>query len=393
MKRHIAASFLFSIALAAWSVTPQEAAELILRNNGEYRLAKIEQEAKDLETMTMANAPDPEIEGSYLVAPSGEKNRWGAEISYGFDWPGVYSARRQSAEARRQANEAETSGVAYEKRMEILKEIGNYLYADRKLAILRNMATSTDSLMTISEKAMKGGQMSRLDLSKLTLERGRINTQIASIEAERRESEGVLQTLNGGIDCVALLQTVDRKFVMTPLHSLELYLEEALERPSVAQAMAELHAAQHDVDIAKREGMPGFSVGYSHEFEDGMHFNGANLGISIPLFSNRGKVKAAKAAQTAAEFRKETAVADAESDIRAMYDEVQALDESLKVPAEVFGTTDYALLLMKAYRGGELSLVDYLQERAWFQEAHLDYLELQYQREQTMWLLSSLCND
>lgn len=379
-------------SLTASAITPQAAADMILGRNGDWRLAVMEQETKDLETKTLANAPDPEVEGSYLIAPKGETNRWGVELSYGMEWPGVYGARREVAEAQRQANAAEASAVAYEKRLEILTEIGTYLYADRRLEIMRRMAESTDSLMHIAERSLRGGQMSRIDLSKLQLERGRVNTQIANIEGEKRESEGRLQTLNGGHDCTSLLATIDRTFVMTPLHSLELYLEEALERPQVTQAMAELHAAQHGVQVAKGEGLPGFSIGYAHEFEDGMHFNGANLGITLPLFSNRGKVKAAKAAEAAAEFRKSTAVEQAESDIRAMYDEVLALDESLKVPTEVFRDTDYSTLLFKAYKGGEISLVDYLQERAWFQEAHLDFLELQYQREQTMWLLSSLCH-
>lgn len=390
MKRTLLSAAVF-LAIGSWAITPQQAADMILGRNGDWRLAVIEQEAKDLDSKTLANAPDPEVEASYLVAPKGETNRWGVELNYGFEWPGVYGARREVAEAMRQANAAEASAVAYGKRMEILSEIGSYLYADRRLSIMRKMSASTDSLMDITARLVAGGQMSRLDLSKLQLERGRINTQIANIEAEKRSAEGNLQTMNGGLDCTGLLETIDRTFVMTPLHSLDLYLEEAMERPQVTQAIAELHAAQHGVQVAKGEGLPGFSVGYTHEFEDGMHFNGANIGVSLPLFSNKGKVKAAKAAEAAAEFRKATAVDQAHSDIRAMYDEVVALDESLRVPSEVFGQTDYSTLLLKAYRGGELSLVDYLQERAWFQEAHLDFLELQYQREQTMWLLSALC--
>ncbi|MDE6340992.1 MAG: TolC family protein, partial [Muribaculaceae bacterium] len=112
-----------------------------------------------------------------------------------------------------------------------------------------------------------------------------------------------------------------------------------------------------------------------------------------PLFSNRGKVKAAKATQAVAEYQMTVTTDKLESDISALYEEVKLIDETLKTPKEVFSNTDYNSLLLKAYKGGELSLTSYLQERAWFYETHLDYLELQYQREQKMWILAILCKD
>ncbi len=233
--------------------------------------------------------------------------------------------------------------------------------------------------------------MSRLDLSKITLEQGRVNTLIANLEAEKNGSEGNLKTLNGGNDCTALLQSIDRTWVMTPTHSLEEYLEETKTNPELKKAISELEVAEKNIGVAKAEGLPNIAVGYHHDFEDAMHFNGATLGISIPLFANRGKVKAAKAAKAVAEYQVNVTTDKVESEITALYEEVQLIDQALKVPMEVFSTTDYNTLLLKAYRGGELSLTDYLQERSWFSEAHLDLLELQYQREQRMWLLSLLC--
>lgn len=377
--------------MTSMAITPQDAAETILGRNGDRARAMLERRAKDLEAQTLGNAPDPEVEGAYKFAPDGEPNRWSAELTYGIEWPGVYGARRAAATSMQDTNAAEEDAVTYEKRMEILQEIGAYLYADRRLAVMRTMAAATDSLADVTERATKGGQMSRLDLSKVKLEQGRVNTQIANIEAEKKACEGNLQTLNGGFDCTPLLESIDRTWVMTPVHSLELYLQEAMEKPAVVKAMADYRTAQAQVKVAKAEGLPGFSVGYAHDFEDGMHFNGATLGVSIPLFSNRGKVKAAKAAEAAAEYGMTVAMDLAESEIRTMYDEVLALDKALEVPTEVFSSTDYSTLLLKAYRGGELTLTGYLTERAWFEDAQLDFMELQYQREQTMWMLSSLC--
>lgn len=379
------------MAVGAGAMTPQDAANAILSRNGERLQIAVEQNAKDLETMTIANAPDPSIEGDYMWMPEGVDNRWNVAIGYEFEWPGVYKSRRELGKAMREANAVDADAGIYEKYVEILKEIGTYLYAERRIEMMRHIQLATDSLHSASVRATKGGQMSRLDLSKITLEQGRVNTLIANLEAEKSGSEGNLKTLNGGYDCTALLNSIDRTWVMTPTHSLEEYLEEARTNPQLKKAISELEVADRNIGVAKAEGLPGISVGYHHDFEDAMHFNGATLGVSIPLFSNRGKVKAAQAAKAVAEYQVTVTTDKVESEITALYDEVQLIDQALKVPMEVFATTDYNTLLLKAYRGGELSLTDYLQERSWFSEAHLDLLELQYQREQRMWLLSLLC--
>lgn len=393
MKRRYCAAFL-PVALSAagaYAITPQEAANSILSRNGDRLQIAVAQNAKDLETMTIANAPDPTVEGDYMWMPEGVDNRWSVGIGYEFEWPGVYKSRRELGKAMRDANAAEADAGVYEKYIEILKEIGTYLYAERRIEMMSHIQAATDSLYSAAVRATKGGQMSRLNLSKITLEQGRVNTLIANLQAEKSGSEGALKTLNGGYDCTALLNSIDRSWVMTPTHSLEEYLEEARTNPELKKAISDLEVADRNIGVAKAEGLPGLSIGYHHDFEDAMHFNGATLGVSIPLFSNRGKVKAAKAAKAVAEYQVNVTTDKVESEITALYDEVQLIDQALKVPMEVFATTDYNTLLLKAYRGGELSLTDYLQERSWFSEAHLDLLELQYQREQRMWLLSLLC--
>lgn len=388
---NIPAILLLGFAFESYAITAQEAANAILSRNGDRLQIANEQNAKDLETKTLANAPDPSVEGDYMILPKGVDNRWNVGISYEMEWPGVYKSRRDLSRAIQGANAAEADAGVYEKYIEILQEIGTYIYSERRIAIMKQIGVATDSLHSAAMRATKGGQMSRLDLSKITLEQGRINALIANLEAEKSGSEGTLKTLNGGMDCSALLESIDKEWVMTPTHSLEEYIAEAKSNPQLLKAIADYDVAKNSVSVAKAEALPNISVGYHHDFEDGMHFNGATLGVSIPLFSNRGKVKAARAAQAVAEYQVNIKTDQVESEITALYDEVQLIDQALKAPMEVFGTTDYNTLLMKAYKGGELSLTDYLQERTWFNEAHMDFLELQYQREQKMWLLSLLC--
>lgn len=306
------------------------------------------------------------------------------------EWPGVYGARRSMGKVTRYANDAEILAFANAKRLEILTKIEEYLYADQRLNLMQQMADATDSIQILAEKSRRGGQMSQLDLAKISLERGRVDSELAKIKNDKVTLEGELTTLNGGYNAKALLESIDRNVIAEPLMPIESYIDGAKSNPDFLKAMADFEAAKQNVKVANAENLPSLSIGYAHEFEDGMHFNGANLGVSIPLFSTRGKKKAAKAAVAAAEHAA-TAVADrTESEVKALYDQVVALDKALDVPKQIFSSTDYTVLLLKSYRGGEISLVDYLQERTWFIETYLDFLEQTYLRAITFNTLHSL---
>lgn len=378
-------------ASSAQTITPLEAVDYILSRNGTKAQADLIRSAKDEEARGIANAPDPEIEGDYKVAPSGVDNKWGVGISYGIDWPGAYAARRTLGKAAVAANAAEAEAVAYAKRLEISEGLWSYLYADSRLDLMRHVEESTDSIKALAEKAARGGELSRLDLSKIAIEQSRLRSVIAAIEAEKLEAEGNLRTLNGGYDCRALLERIERDWTSTDVLPLNECLDGARRNPELMKAMGEYAVAEKNVSVAKAEALPGFKVGYSHEFEEGSHFNGASLGVSIPLFSSRHKVKAAEAAKAAAEFAMVVEADRSESQVTALYNEVAALDEALKTPNEIFSATDYPALLLKAYKGGELSLTDFLRDISWFYEAHMEYLDLRCQRERKAQLLTLMC--
>ncbi len=72
----------FLATVGAFAITPQEAANAILSRNGDRLQIAVEQNAKDLESRTIANAPDPSLEGDYMVMPEGVDNRWNVAIGY-----------------------------------------------------------------------------------------------------------------------------------------------------------------------------------------------------------------------------------------------------------------------------------------------------------------------
>ena len=214
--------------------------------------------------------------------------------------------------------------------------------------------------------------MTRLDLSKLRLER-------LSLEASRVEAQDNMQAsivaLSAiyGADCSPLLVSLDCDFP-----AVEAPDETTFNGMSVdeREAAAALGLARLSESTAARESLPGISLALRHAFEDGAHFNGGSLGLSIPLFSNKDRRKAAKAAVKASEYRLECANADRLTGIEVSLKRLCKLKNQVEAISVLLADTDESDLLMKAYKGKVITLIEYLNERNYFLEARLTHLAL-----------------
>ena len=71
---------------------------------------------------------------------------------------------------------------------------------------------------------------------------------------------------------------------------------------ALKQAQAGSEAARKLVTVNKHGWLPKLEVGYGREGGKEDMMNGFIVGVSVPIFSNRGKVKAARARQHSAEL-------------------------------------------------------------------------------------------
>ena len=231
---------------------------------------------------TESNLPDPDVEGEYLFAPGDEKNRWGAGVTWGIEWPGVYSARREEAMGKLTAAETAVAGERHLRLIEIKRRLLDYVLAEKQLAVLGEIGGANDSIMALSQKAESHGELTRLDMNKLRLEQATLRSAILAARDAREEAVAALSVAYGH-DCTPLLgmMACELPEIIVPADF------DPSQSPTVAAAKAEAEAAKRALKVAKAEGFPGLSVGYQHAFEDGIHFNGASVGISVPLFSSR----------------------------------------------------------------------------------------------------------
>lgn len=323
---------------------------------------------------TSANLPDPELEGEYLAAPAGEKDRWGVSLGWSLDWPGVYAARKRAAQGAVRKSEAAEAVVRRQTLIEIKRLLLDYVLASSRVKLLEDMMQVNDSIALLAEKGFRGGEMTRLDLAKLRIERLSLEEAILTAEDARMTAVLSLTSIHGR-DCSAILSGLDVAFPEVEIPDKE-QLSKVGVSPAELEAEAALELARLEGMVNTKESLPSLSLAYRHAFEDGNHFNGGTLGISIPIFSGRGKSSASRAEIAAAEYRLESAHESRVAGIDAALHRLISLVDRAKRLSVLLEEADDSELLMKAYEKKVITLIDYLNERNYFLEARLNRLDI-----------------
>ena len=341
-----------------------------------------ESQEKSLESVfhnlnVTTNLPDPEVGGEYLIAPVSEDNRWAAELTWGLEWPGVYNARIQEAKKKFSSAERAVYAERVEKLAGIKDLLLDYILCKQKLKLLEELNQNNDSIYRLSEQAARGGEMTVLDLNKVRLEYANIRVTKAALLDEEAGIEGELSQIYGK-DCTPLLEDMDMEFPEIVIPSEEVITSIGAGAPGVQLANAEVEAARQMQKVAKMESLPSLSVGYKHAYEEGTHFNGALIGISLPFLSSKGKKKAAKAEIIEAEFKAEVAQLEVETDASQAFRKLVLINRQIAEIEPILKNSDHNTLLLKAYSGGVITLLDYLSERNYFTTAEMEMVALRH---------------
>lgn len=369
------AAWLCAISLGVRAESLNATAVRILTESPNYKSQDFSLQAAQLDLATSSNLPDPELKGEYLVLPSDVDNRWTAELSWGVEWPGVYNAR--SNEAKSQLNAAQLATTA--KRLEQLYEIKllliDYVECSLKLKLLDTLNQNNDSIFHLAEQAARGGEMTVLDLNKVKLEYANIRSARALLIDQQSQIIAELsQTL--GKDCTPLIEAMDCDFPPVDIPTQEQISAICESAPEILCVLAEAESARKAKSVAKMEALPSISLGYKHAFEDGMHFNGATFGISLPIFSSRGKQKAVNASIAEAEFTAEAKAAEIEAELLETRKRLVLLEQQINEISPLIENADYNSALLKAYKGGVLTLIEYISDRNYFTTAALEFASL-----------------
>ena len=118
------------------------------------------------------------------------------------------------------------------------------------------------------------------------------------------------------------------------------------------------------------------------------HFNGFSVGVTLPVYSRKHSLAAVRSRRMAAEFSSESLRMQLEQTVRVDFAGATTLRSQIALYAPVVENVNNLALLRKALDGGQLSLLDYLQEVSYFLRARLDFIDLNTEYTRTAFALS-----
>lgn len=344
----------------------------ILDNNPELKSYRISL-AGDLDDERAANTMEgPQLDFEYKIG--NRENRWGVGLSQGFEWPGVYTARRKATDARATAFDFLYQSRYKEMELKVKEAILQCLRCREQRQTLDTIALNLEKIYSKVSSEENNDNFTILEIKNLGIQRFLIAKRIDDLDAELASYMLELSKLNGNVVPDWLLADIP----VMKLESLDIYLERFNSNdPYLKSQELALKAAKFDISAAKRSGLPGFAIGYIHDYEEKTHFNGFSIGINFPTWSNRSKLKSIQQAAEAIDFTALDYRNSREAEITTLYYSAIRLSKLVNTGKELFDLS-YPALLAKSFNMGNSTLSSYIFDLNEYLDARMDYLDLKY---------------
>ncbi len=345
-------------------------------NSTTLKAYKEQTDALKLENKTGLVPANPEVEFGYLWGnPSAIGSRKDVSVTQTFDFPTVYSQRNKLSDLRN--NSAEYQYRA--QRMELLLSAKNLLielvYYNALAAVYEEYLENCAKIADSYERMKDLGDANLIEYNKAVLNYTNINNEVQRINLERGRILSELTRLNGGEPVAFDCACYDTAALPADFESWYETAEAA--NPALEYLKSEVEVSNKEVSLAKSGNLPKFSAGYMGEFVTGDTFQGVTVGVSIPLWENRNRVKQAKAAAQASAYMAEDAKMQYYNGLKELYAQAVGLQANVQSYNEVFARSDNSDLLYTAFSKGEISLLTYLLEMEYYFTAYDNRLQAQ----------------
>lgn len=378
-----------ALGLLALPVSSQTADEFgrialqITENNKNYRIDQQRIAAQAQQLKTDNNLSDPEVEFMHVWGQKGIGNKYEIGVSQGFEWPGVYGARKEASAAEVQALGSEARSNQFQLLQEVKAKMLDVVNSRNLIQLYGVALSEIDSLYAVVVRDVERKEVSILDANKLKIERialsRKYNEAVQSLDA----ATNALCTLNGGTDCSELLAGLTEYPDYGPLRRIDSYLDDMMANSPTIQYRSSLSRANMArANTVKRQSYPSFNLGLRHVYELGERFNGFSVAMTLPFLSNRGKSKAVKLEAEALDMAADNESRQEASTLESDYSQTKLLLEELESYEKVFASDDNLRLLRKAFAARHITVLDYIGELTYFTNAKCDYLNLMYRYHQ-----------
>lgn len=333
----------------------------IEKNNTSLKALHEEAKAQQLGNRTDIFLANPEMEFSYLWgSPAENGNRKNFSLTQTFDIATVTGMKSRMAEKQNGLIELQYKADRQNVLLQAKQYCIDLIYYN---ALRKELETRLSHARTVADaykKKLDRGNANILEYNKARLNLSAIQGEISKTDVERQALLNSLKQLNGGME----VAFTSASYENTPLPPdfEDWYKSAEQKNPLLAYVRQQIEVSKHEVKLNKTMGLPSFSAGYTSEITPGQKYRGFTVGISIPLWENKNKVRQAKANVAAAEMKQQESKQYFYNQLQILYMRAAGLQQTAGSYRKSLAELNNTELLIKAFNAGEISLLDFMVE-------------------------------
>lgn len=367
-----------SILLCPMSMAvAQESVDSVLsrieRNNTTLNALRKAAEAERASNHAELALENPEVElGYHWGTPAAIGSRQTLSVGQSLDIATISGSRRRLAKSQdvlvKWQYRTERQSVMLTARQLCVDAI----YYNALLAKFSQRERIATEMLRAGERRLQSGDGTQIDVNALRLALADVQAERLRAEGERSAVISQLVEMSGGED-VLITDTVF-PLISLPTTFDEWYEEAAGSSPLLAYTRQNIDVSEQRLSVVRQEQLPRLKMGFVGEYVKGQNYQGVSVGVSLPLWGTRQRVRQAKAEVEAASARHDDAVRSFVATVRALYLRQDALRQTASVYAKALQEADNIPLLRKALNVGHISVQEYLTGAANRYEAETLYL-------------------
>lgn len=305
---------------------------------------------------------DPEVEFNYLWgSPQDVGQRKDISVTQRFDYATVFGVKRREARSKNELAEVEYEQARMLLQQETVMLLADIASANETIKEHKSRLATAEKIAEMLKKKMNAGEANKIELNKALLDLAEHKADLAQTEMEREELMGNVLLLQ------AMSEEMKMQLCSLSMEDLKEYIS-ALGNTTFWQleqekAQKEENVAAAELQSARSAGLPELTAGYMSELTREEKFRGITLGLSIPLWSNRGNIAKAKQQKIALQAEREETIANLTAQRNAIVARLRNLSQLIDTMEASLKASSSEVLLQKALAEGEISIVDYISDR------------------------------
>jgi hypothetical protein len=339
--------------------------------------------AKQLEYKTGLTPENPKVEYDYLVgSPAGAGNQTDFSVTQSLDFPTTYFSKKSMADQQIAKTELELTALRQQVLLNAKATCFLLIHLNKKQAELKKRVGQVGKAYEGYQTKMQLGEATILDVNKAQLLLLNLKTELALNETEIKIAISKLTELNGGI----AVTFTDTLYPIAPTVPEFIQMDSLIEANDL---FVKMYGKDKDISAArlkmvKSMALPKIEAGYHSQAILGQKYQGAHVGVTIPLWQNKNTIKTEKENLLFTDLKIAEHRTEHFHENQQLYEKYMVLKNTLKEYHKIFGSVNNTELLNKSLKAGNISSIEYFMELSYFYTAYDNYLKAENEYHQAI---------